>query len=117
MENLENYKNEKWLPLPDEPDYEFSNYGRLKNIKRKHIRQPRRSNTGYYVYNLTKTASRPKAKFITAHRMVAELFLPDQWFEGCVVHHLDEDIHNNYVENLQCLTAQEHNAIKHTHKG
>lgn len=41
------------------------------------------------------------------HQLVAETFAPD-WFEGCVVHHIDEIKHNNHIENLKCETVSDH---------
>lgn len=41
------------------------------------------------------------------HQVVAMAFLPD-YFEGCVVHHKDEDKHNNKVENLQIEYRSNH---------
>lgn len=41
------------------------------------------------------------------HQVVAMSFL-DDYFDGCVVHHLDEDKHNNNVNNLECLTLSDH---------
>jgi len=28
--------------------------------------------------------------------------------EGCYIHHIDKDIHNNDINNLQCVTSSEH---------
>lgn len=31
-----------------------------------------------------------------------------KWFPGCVVHHKDEDTHNNHADNLECLPRSKH---------
>lgn len=41
------------------------------------------------------------------HNVVAQVYCED-WFEGCVVHHKDNNQHNNNVENLECLERREH---------
>lgn len=48
-----------------------------------------------------------KHRVIEVHRIVAKLFDP-YYFEGCVVHHIDEDKHNNDISNLKCMTLKEH---------
>ena len=30
------------------------------------------------------------------------------WFESCEVHHKDGNVFNNTLENLECLTKEEH---------
>lgn len=35
------------------------------------------------------------------------------WFDGCVVHHIDENPCNNHPSNLKCMTNSEH-AILHS---
>lgn len=47
-------------------------------------------------------------KFVKGvHQVVAMSFL-DDYFDGCVVHHKDENKHNNNVSNLECLTVNDH---------
>lgn len=41
------------------------------------------------------------------HQLVAMTFDPN-YYPGCVVHHLDEDKHNNHIDNLQCLSVHDH---------
>lgn len=48
-----------------------------------------------------------KRHVLGVHSVVARFHCPD-WFEGCVVHHMDENTHNNDVSNLQCLSRSEH---------
>ena len=43
----------------------------------------------------------------SVHRLVARLYHPDFW-EECEIHHIDFVKTNNYIENLQCLTRDEH---------
>lgn len=41
------------------------------------------------------------------HNVVAQALCPD-WFEGCVVHHKDNNQHNNNIENLECMKLSDH---------
>lgn len=45
------------------------------------------------------------------HQVVARLCCKD-WFEGCSVHHIDGNYHNNSPSNLKCYSRSEH-ARKH----
>jgi hypothetical protein len=36
--------------------------------------------------------------------------------EGYVIHHIDFDKENNCIDNLQCMTREEHTALHHQHK-
>ena len=33
------------------------------------------------------------------------------WFDGCVVHHIDENPCNNHPSNLQCMTRKDHSSM------
>ena len=47
-----------------------------------------------------------KKHVMGVHTVVAMRYL--NYFEGCVVHHLDEDTSNNKVTNLVIMTRREH---------
>lgn len=44
------------------------------------------------------------------HTVVAMKYIKD-FYKGCVVHHLDEDPHNNNVDNLQILSRKQHSYL------
>ena len=44
------------------------------------------------------------------HNVVAQAYCHD-WFEGCVVHHKDNNQHNNNVENLECFLLSDHSRM------
>lgn len=58
-----------------------------------------------------------KQRFITAHRLVAFSYLEKPYGKD-YVNHIDGDIHNNHVSNLEWVTALENNmhSIKHVKK-
>lgn len=58
-----------------------------------------------------------KQRFITAHRLVAFAHLEKPYGKD-YVNHIDGDIHNNHVSNLEWVTALENNmhSIKHVKK-
>ena len=51
-----------------------------------------------------------EAHILGVHSVVA-MFYCDSYFEGCVVHHKDEDRHNNHSSNLECLTRAQHSRM------
>jgi len=54
----------------------------------------------------------PGRRYVMEHRLQAEMSLLDQPIpDGFVVHHLDEDVDNNEVENLTILTRSQHGYI------
>lgn len=44
---------------------------------------------------------------VGVHSLVALFYCPD-YFDGCVVHHIDENTHNNWSYNLCCESRSEH---------
>lgn len=36
--------------------------------------------------------------------------------KGCVIHHINSDVDNNNIENLQCMTVFDHNSLHHKGK-
>ena len=44
------------------------------------------------------------------HNVVAQVYCKD-WFEGCVVHHKDNNQHNNNADNLECLSNSKHTKL------
>lgn len=101
-------KQEEWKPIEGyEGLYEISNYGRVKSFhyckKQKsnyRILVPVKQKTGYFTVNLYKNR---KAKVSFVHRLVAQTFVPNPENLN-VVNHKDENMENNYFENLEWCT-------------
>lgn len=67
-----------------------------------YIRNPK---SRYYFKHTTRNSERKGARQL--HRAVWEFYngpIPD----GCHIHHIDGDIDNNDISNLECITAAEH---------
>ena len=117
---------EEWLPVPGfEGRYEISNHGRLKSLPfekqgrnsngpfsyttKELIRKPCFDTSGYIWYDLKDGVTR-KSHCRKAHRLVAELFIPNP-YNRLEVNHKDGDKTNNNVDNLEWCTRKEN--IKH----
>lgn len=115
------YINEIWKPIKDwENIYEVSNYGRVRRItydspiyhtagELPYYIKKRYDKDGYVRYAL---CYRGKIKQAFAHRLVAEAFIenPNNY---PVINHIDCDIKNNCVTNLEwCTIKYNNNYIK-----
>jgi len=117
-------KKEEWRDIPNyEGVYMVSDRGRVKSLDRKVVGRDGRnrkvvgrlrkctvSNTGYRVVQLKVS---PSCKSFQVHQLVAMAFLnhiPCGW--RVEVDHIDGDILNNSLDNLQLLTRQEHRRKK-----
>ena len=95
---------EVWKNINDFPNYEVSNFGRVKNVKTGHILKTNTSDR-YYSVELFNNG---ESKRILVHRLVAEAFLPKvtgkEW-----INHKDGNRYNNEVSNLEWCTPTENN--------
>ena len=104
---------EQWKVIERAPNYEVSNYGRVRNIKRGTEKTVHKNNAGYHLVCLSH-----KNKKYTGyiHRLVAEAFIPTNLNkETSVVNHKDKNRSNNSIENLEWTSSLEnyyHSRIK-----
>lgn len=110
---------EIWKPVKDfEGFYEVSNMGRVKSLSRtvqhKHsgkytfkerILKPNPVKGGYHQVTLNKNSKR-YSKYI--HVLVMQMFVGEKT-KGYEVNHIDENVTNNKLENLEYLTPKENN--------
>ncbi len=47
---------------------------------------------------------------VGVHSIIARIYCSD-WFDGCVVHHIDGNTHNNCATNLMCESRQNHSRM------
>ncbi|MCB1711624.1 MAG: HNH endonuclease [Candidatus Riesia sp.] len=106
-----NYENEIWLDIKNyENIYKVSNFGRIKSLSRRGKGTPneniilskRYQTSGYEMVTLCKNRIQ---KTYRLHRIVAEAFLGSQ--DSMEVNHIDGDILNNKIDNLEWVTPKE----------
>lgn len=98
----------KKVPLQDFPDYEISNYGKVRRGSR--LRKNLVQNSGYYSVDLFNHC---KMKHFLVHRLVAMAFIPTDDL-NLDVNHKDGNKKNNYVDNLEWVTRSQN--LKHAYK-
>ena len=89
--------------IPYYPGYKCDPFGNVWNLEGKLLKQF--NSNGYKQILLHDSEGKRSIKGV--HQIVAMTYSSD-WFEGCVVHHIDENKRNNYIGNLKCETLQEH---------
>ena len=104
---------EEWLNIYGYPEYQVSNYGRVKSLERKvkckngyrtvreRILKPININ-GYYRVQLS---SDGKKKYMLVHRLVGQAFLPNP-YNLPEVNHKNEIKTDNRLENLEYCDRQ-----------
>lgn len=102
---------ERWIDIKGyEGYYQVSDKGNVKRLagspkcKEDRLLTKSVSSNGYLFVTLTKEG---KAKMYRIHRLVLENFKPIENMQKLDVNHIDENIINNNLSNLQWLTHQE----------
>lgn len=102
-------EKEIWKRIEWAPDFEISNYGRVKSYKQDKIngklKKLQINHAGYVIIRLFNTYT-GKWKTSRVHRLVAEAFIPNPENKSDV-NHIDEDKTNNRVDNLEWMTHKE----------
>lgn len=108
---MQNFSDEVWKDIKDFPDYQISNYGRVKSFKRNSeglIMKEQYYKYGYaYVSLSTKINGATKKVKKKIHRLVLENFQPIEDMDNLQVNHKDENKTNNHIDNLEWVTAKE----------
>lgn len=106
------YNDYMWKPISGyENSYSINEYGKVKSIPRKTgnqfsggcILKQHKLRSGYKYVTLKKNG---KGKNKAIHRLLANHFLMNSYFEGAEVNHKDEDKTNNLLENLEWVTKR-----------
>lgn len=99
-----NNGKEVWLPVKGMPYFLISSNGRLKNDKGR-LMSPYLTNSGYFMIGLWNRKEHKHEKHYI-HRLVADTFF-DGIHENMQVNHIDGNKTNNFVGNLEWVTASE----------
>lgn len=89
---------EEWKIIPNHENYEISNYGIIRNIKTKEIKNTPTNTYGY------KTVCLNSHKYFV-HRLVAIVFIPNP-NNYPQINHKDENKENNCIDNLEWCNAK-----------
>ena len=88
--------------------FQFHEEGGLMKKKGQILKSAKNKKTGYLICSF-KRFGRTKTNLV--HRLVAKAFpeICGEWFENCVVDHIDTVRDNNIAENLRIVTHHENN--------
>lgn len=106
-------KNEIWKTIEGFEDYQVSNFGRVKSLKRckELILKQSIDSRGYYIISLCKNSKKPTKSI---HQLVAIAFLEHKVCGyKLVVNHKDFNRLNNQVDNLEIISSRENVNQKH----
>jgi len=110
--NLQDLENEIWKDIEDYPDYQVSNFGRIKSFIKyrgtdERILRQCKDSGKYFIVVLYKNG---KEKTKQVHRLVFETFI-GKLEKGYNIHHIDEDKENNNLDNLKLMSESEHTSF------
>ena len=118
---MENFENEIWVTTYCSPFYEVSNFGRVRSVERyvkigktsKRLITAKLKNLrkwdGYFRTDMMLETGEKKTKKV--HQLVYHSFTNTIPVRGMNVDHIDGDITNNKLNNLQFITSGE-NTLK-----
>ena len=111
-------EDEIWKPIKGFPYYEISNYGNVRSLdkkvnsihgtricKGKLLKTHQNKKRDGYCYVSLANGKKTHSSF-RVHRLVAEAFIPNPYNKP-QVNHIDGDVTNNNVNNLEWVTAKE----------
>lgn len=90
---------EEWAPISDGAKMWISSRGRLWSMARQQLVKPQDRN-GYLAVDIGN-------KHFLVHRLVAQAFIPNDNMFRTDINHINEDTHDNRVENLEWCTKEE----------
>ena len=91
--------------------YQISSLGRVKSIRNNIIKKPSVLPKGYLQICLNKKG---KSKYISIHRLVAQVFISNPNNLPCV-NHKDCNPQNNNISNLEWISYKDNNNYKNHH--
>jgi hypothetical protein len=100
---------EEWKNIKEFNDYQISNLGNIRSLKKNNIRilKPCLNNNGYYYVSLYKK----KRYTFSIHQLVAETFLNHKIYgHKIIVNHINFNKLDNRVKNLELITSRENSS-------
>ena len=94
---------EEWKKLDCANNYEISNLGRVRNVKRKNVLKPSTTKDGYSIVNLSINGV---IKCFSVHRLIALAFIEKPNGKD-YVDHINGDTKDNSISNLRWVTNKE----------
>jgi hypothetical protein len=107
MEHL-NPTIEQWLTIDEFPNYQVSNFGRVRNATTNKVLSPALKAEGYMKLMIFKERG-GKGSNVYVHRLVASTFIENPQ-NKTQIDHIDQYRQNNCVQNLRWATQSENNA-------
>ena len=96
-------EKEQWKVITGYDDYEVSTWGNVRNVKTGRILKQKDNGHGYLQVGLSLDK---KIYWISIHRLVATMFIPNP-NNYDTVNHINENKHDNRVENLEWLPLKD----------
>ncbi len=108
--NLNNLDGETWKTIEEYPDYQISNFGRIKSFKKTNVRilKQQSDRNDHLQFRFCKN-NKYYAKYI--HDLVYETFYNDKLKSNECAHHKDKNPKNNYYENLKKMSKFDHKSL------
>lgn len=101
----ESYEEDVWETIISYPDYEITNYGKVRSKITGKVLRGGKNGAGYVCFSLKYNN---KARIERAHRLVIENKIGRRLKTDEVIHHINENKLDNRIENLELMTREEH---------
>lgn len=99
---------EIWKPIEGFPEYEISNLGKVRSLKRGNCKELSLRNVGGYLGVILSNSNETYPRYV--HRLVAKAFIPNP-YNLLEVNHVNENKADNRASNLEWCTRQHNNSF------